>query len=804
MSAPLLGALSKARHANLSKMLEGKGWSLALTSFILLLAFALRIHLLGDKSVWWDEAISAWTSRNSALDIVLYQAREVHPPFYYLVLHFWGKMAGDSEFALRYVSVAAGVASVALLYRLGRKFLGPFPAVAAALLLAVSRFHVWWSQEIRMYSLAVLLGIASLYFLLSALRDDRRSHWVLYAITSIAALYTLYLNSLAIVAQNVLAVLLILFPLLGRRKTLTWLMKWILIQAIVLTAYSPWLYLMKTHAGQRPSSEVPTLGFALFWQVYASVVSLGIDLNISDYAYLLPLPLLLVALGIVGGLWKRPSRHLGLLLLLYLTIAPALIYALSLPTSVFYTPFVHSRYFLFLSPAFLLALAWGLALLKSRIAIAGPALLALVAGIGLFFTNSYYEQRFREDDYQAIAATIDAYAEPSDAIVLYPDTDWPIFLYHYTGDLPWYPVPYAQNVTADWAAKTLSPLLERHRAVWLVSSVKAMDTDPQRHVLTWLTDRAQPLIDQEYFESRLTLFGSRQAKPERVVRLTKVQPAFPLQETLPDGITLLGYDQWLSRASSGETAHVAIYWQDAGQRQYDYSLALSAGDQPIVSRGLERPQSPTVDQPIREQLSLVIPASTPSGTYHWQLRASDRTTKAVARTIDLGKLEVVQVRPSATAFLPLPQSFDIQHERRIKFGEEAALLGYDLQPGAGEKLAPGDPVHITLYWQRSQQISSSYTVFVHLLGEKPNPRRNNFIWGQKDSLPADGQSPTTTWRENETIVDRYDVPIDQDAPPGRYQVEVGMYQRATGKRLDVSEGGEPPGDRVIIGEMDVP
>lgn len=690
-----------------------------------------------------------------------------------------------------------------------------------------------------MYSLAALLGIVSMYFLFSALRPSREGlhtgkwlWWALYAVASIAALYTLYLNTLTIVAQNVLAVLIVLLPLVGRvwirfrerqrssRRTaasdpkspqgvggefgLSWLAKWALVQAVILVAYAPWLYLMLRHSAERPASDVPTLEFGVFWQVYTSVMALGVDINIGDYLRLLPLPLLLVALGIAGAVWDRRRRHLGLLLLLYLTIAPVLIYLLSLPTSVFYTPFVHARYFLYLLPAFVLALSWGLAILGRRMAPLGVAILAIVAGISLLLTTGYYADRFLDDDYKAMAATIEAYADPSDAIVLYPDTDWPIFLYHYKGDLSWYPVPYAAAITPEWAEESLGPVLQEHRAIWLVSSIKALDNDPQRHVLTWLTNNAQPVVDQKYLETRVTLFASPQARPNRETRQVKTAPMRSLSETLPDGISLVGFDQWLSRAAAGEITHLAIYWQDPGTKGYDYSIALVDSNQVVLTTQVIRRSRTGATRPMtRQQLTLVVPASAHSGTFQWQLRATDRSTKALVRTVDLGKLEVVQGKQRWPQTATEEQNISIQHPREVLFGEDAQLLGYDLAPSPDEKIKPGDVVNVTLYWRRLQQISTSYTVFVHLLGDQINAQRNNAIWGQQDAIPVNGQAPTTAWRENETIIDRYEVPLDRNAPPGHYLIEIGLYQRATGERLNVFEDGQKIGDRAIIGEFDV-
>ena len=80
---------------------------------ILWIAFGLRLYLLGGTNVWWDEAYSAWLARKPIPDILTTTAFDVHPPLYYLLLGGWMRLAGDGEFAIRFVGLMAGVITVA-------------------------------------------------------------------------------------------------------------------------------------------------------------------------------------------------------------------------------------------------------------------------------------------------------------------------------------------------------------------------------------------------------------------------------------------------------------------------------------------------------------------------------------------------------------------------------------------------------------------------------------------------------------------------------------------------------------------
>ncbi|NIN65476.1 MAG: hypothetical protein GTO63_12420, partial [Anaerolineae bacterium] len=89
-----------------------------------------------------------------------------------------------------------------------------------------------------------------------------------------------------------------------------------------------------------------------------------------------------------------------------------------------------------------------------------------------------------------------------------------------------------------------------------------------------------------------------------------------------------------------------------------------------------------------------------------------------------------------------------------------------------------------------------YTVFTHLIDS------SNHIWAQHDSQPQGGQHPTSQWVEGEVVVDEHELILGDDVDSGEYQIEVGMYDWASGERLAVSEGGHwVPENRVILGTV---
>ena len=89
------------------------------------------------------------------------------------------------------------------MYVVARKFTGVTWSLAAAALLAFNPTHVFYSQEARSYSLAILLVLLSTYFFVRAVEDGRMRDWVLWTVISAAAFYSHDFAALVLVAQAV-------------------------------------------------------------------------------------------------------------------------------------------------------------------------------------------------------------------------------------------------------------------------------------------------------------------------------------------------------------------------------------------------------------------------------------------------------------------------------------------------------------------------------------------------------------------------------------------------------------------------
>ncbi|HSJ54598.1 MAG TPA: glycosyltransferase family 39 protein, partial [Anaerolineae bacterium] len=217
---------------------------------LVLLALGLRLARLTFQPLWWDEGWSIYFAAADVATLLERTAVDIHPPLYYLLLRGWSEVVGWGAGSARLLSVLVGTAAVPLLFLAGRRLMGRQAGLLAALLLAVSPLHVYYSQEVRMYGLVTLFGLAALLFALrwQAAGDGagRRASWLGYVAAAAAALYTQYYAAFLILGLNLAVLAGWLRPAAGTgearppasRATVA---GWLAAQLAVLLLFLPWL-----------------------------------------------------------------------------------------------------------------------------------------------------------------------------------------------------------------------------------------------------------------------------------------------------------------------------------------------------------------------------------------------------------------------------------------------------------------------------------------------------------------------------------------------------------------------------------
>jgi len=291
--------------------------------------------------------------------------------------------------------------------------------------------------------------------------------------------------------------------------------------------------------------------------------------------------------------------------------------------------------------------------------------------------------------------------------------------------------------------------------------------------------------------------------------LSPPDPETDLGISFANQVNLLGYDVDLSPRWPDDPIEATTYWRTQQKTAQNYNAALHLLDntrttQQLYDHFLGNLYPNTLWAPGEfTQDRYIIPGSYQSrlpGLYTLELRlysytqggfvplpmADIETNQPIERNPILGQIRIMD--PARTK--PPP------HTKIVELGQEIRLLGYDL---ADTQARPGEAVSLALHWEAIAQPATNYTVFTQLIGP------DGLVWGQQDNQPQQGRYPTTAWSIGDGVVDRYDIPVREDAPVGSYTLLVGMYDLATGERLPAVDepGNRLPNDAVVLGTVDV-
>ncbi len=239
-----------------------------LSAFIVL-GLAVRLYGLTAQSIWLDEAYSVFVVKFDLGYIWNFTVNfDQHPPLYYVLLHGWVQIFGDSLAMVRLLSVLFAVPSIWLVYLLAARLFDRNTGRIAAFIMAVSPFHIWYSQETRMYSMVVFFVLLSAYFLVRAMKENRIWLWCAFSGFTILAIYSDYSAFYYVVGSA-------LFGLYFLRQKPRRAVPLILSYLAVAVAYAPWLPVFFHQFGNVYSGfwiQPPT--FSTVWETFISFSSL--------------------------------------------------------------------------------------------------------------------------------------------------------------------------------------------------------------------------------------------------------------------------------------------------------------------------------------------------------------------------------------------------------------------------------------------------------------------------------------------------------------------------------------------------
>jgi len=161
--------------------LEKSDWiyiSIALVSFVIISLWTITV-----SSFWFDEAFGAYMVSNfNFIDIARYTATDVHPPLFYWLLKIWSLLFGNSELALRSMSLFFGGIAIVFGYLLTNRLFNKKAARISLIFMVLTPMLVRYSQEARMYTMVAAIALAATFVLTYAVNTKKKLPWIIYGV----------------------------------------------------------------------------------------------------------------------------------------------------------------------------------------------------------------------------------------------------------------------------------------------------------------------------------------------------------------------------------------------------------------------------------------------------------------------------------------------------------------------------------------------------------------------------------------------------------------------------------------------
>ncbi len=822
---------------------------------ITLAGLALRLFRLGADSLWYDETVSTALAGSPLSELLRHTAGDIHPPGYYIVLRAWLALTGyptgradphgnGLEFVAGFFSLFFGVLLIALIYSLARRVAGRTAALIAAGLVALSPFNIWYSQEVRMYTLGAGLGVVAIYALLrsgigdwgAAAKGSGWGWWAVYAVAAAAGMYTLYYFIFLLIPLNLWA----LWQMAQRLRQMAAgrrphdFISLVLANLAAALLYAPWIpvaWRQATNPPVPPWRAAPNILAAL----HESWTALSLGQSAPDWLWpVLLLTLSLYGLGVVvisrnqriseSRSPKHENAHS--LVLPLATLGPlALILLASL-----ITPLYHVRYLFTYSPAFFVVIAAGLAGCWRRLRpLFAAAALIWLAAAGVTLQAFWTDPTYRADDHRAAVRFLAEHWRPGDVVLVNAGWTYTALTTYWDGPiasrsrltdpLPAAPAqPHALVVittghvdgaaglgwgdprsdffamSADAARAQIAGLFGRFDRVWHYRSYDTVN-DPAGRIRADLAADGQLCEDQIFTgeaNMRVQGFAGRLART--------ADPRWP---TSSFGANLTVRSGPLpARSASGETLYPVLDWQfRAAPTDFATSLRLIGpegaiwaqppDERPLGAR-LPASQWPS-GQTERQTLALPIPAGTPPGAYTVELVVYDPATgqplpatggelPATANGVRLGSVTVA--RPQTTP--PLRPALG-------RFGPLALIEA----SSPATAVAPGGQIPVELLWQAVATPQEPLVVVIQLTSA------DGRVAAGLEAQPVAGRYPTQAWLSGDLVRDQHTLSLPADLPPGQYRLIIGVYRAADQARFTARSGLFGRADHIVIKQISI-
>ncbi len=383
---------------------------------ILFLALILRLPLL-NGSFWLDEAAQFLESARP-LAQQLNIKDDFQPPLMHLITFLSIRLGnlfglGQSEWFLRIIpSLIPGILSIWALYQLALKLTNRKIALLSSLFLATSSFHIFYSQELRPYSLPTLWGILATWQMLLMLKSKAKKPLILFIIFSILGLYSSYLYPFLLIGQ---------FIYLFKEKLS--FSKILVSGGIILAGFLPWLpkFLEQLQAGQALRINMPGWSETVSLPVFKTALILPLkfvfgvaDLEINlAYAFLALVVFAPLAYLLFLSLRQKQKNLSFFFCILFLPLVTSWLVS-------FFIPVLQAKRVLFLLPIFALLEAFLIDTYHKQKTYLVKILVSSILIINLFSTLAYWTKpQLQRENWRALSQEVSAKFPKSETALVF-------------------------------------------------------------------------------------------------------------------------------------------------------------------------------------------------------------------------------------------------------------------------------------------------------------------------------------------------------------------------------------------------
>jgi uncharacterized membrane protein len=380
----------------------------------------LRLWHIGDVSFWLDETLTNRYAQYPFQNISLIMGNGGdNPPLFFWMEHVM-LYFGSGETILRLVPALFGTITIPLFYLLGKEFHNRETGLVAAVLLTVSSFHIYYSQEARPYTLFLFCFSLALIFYLRACKTGSSHTWVLFGFFSALSCWSHLFGFIFIFPLFLHAILVKFFT----GKTGFSDLKPVILAGATWILFSLPMILRTIRAGISKIDKAETWGYQGI-DVITTTIRAEFGGNTTGI-------IILCALFIIGLiLILRKDRQQ------FLLIAGLVVLPLTITVFLSYKMAIVSRYMIGLLPFFFLGISYAISSVHRRVFTVRFSCIAilLLVVISIPSLNLYYSADSKNgQNWKWLSPELQNLTATGDRILIYPSYCTLPLMYYYNNE----------------------------------------------------------------------------------------------------------------------------------------------------------------------------------------------------------------------------------------------------------------------------------------------------------------------------------------------------------------------------------